>query len=113
MGMVNTRARRKAAARKGTGKSGVCVVCKKHTSSAVTVKGKPYTDGDGIRHEGSEVLYDRECLKMQTKGLLNAGSDRKPKDSTGEICRGCNSIIAADEAHAHRQGKPFHRECLF
>ena len=111
--MVNTRARRKAAARKGTGKSGVCVICKKHTSSAVIVKGKPYTDGNGVRRDGAEIIYDRECMKMQSKGLLNAGADRPVKDSSGKRCGGCNQIIESGDAHAHRQGVPFHRECLF
>jgi hypothetical protein len=79
----------------------------------VFVRGKAFTDSDGVLHQGKVVTYDRECLKMQTKGLLNAGADRPVKDSTGEPCRGCNQTIEPGDKHAHRHGNPFHRECLY
>lgn len=54
--------------------------------------------------------YHRECLRMQRKGLLWTGTPRPHKDSTGQPCQGCGGII--DGQHAHRGGRPFHRECL-
>lgn len=51
-----------------------------------------------------------ECVRMQRKGLLFTGYYAPPKSSIGERCQGCGGFIEAD--HAHRQGQPYHRECL-
>lgn len=47
---------------------------------------------------------------MQSKGLLNTGHQRRPKDSTGKRCVECQQVIESD--HAHKQGRPYHKECL-
>ena len=54
--------------------------------------------------------YHRECLRMQKKGLLYTGPPPKIKDSTGQPCTRCRDTI--DSPHAHKAGKPYHRECL-
>jgi hypothetical protein len=56
--------------------------------------------------------FHAECLRMQNRGLLSTPDPRPAKDSTGQSCRGCNSIIDVGDQHAHRAGKPYHRECL-
>jgi hypothetical protein len=74
-----------------------CRIC----NTDVTMKGRTLKTG----------TYHRECLSMQQKGLLRTGNHPKPMDSTGKPCAGCNELI--DGSHAHRQGRPYHRECLF
>lgn len=112
MGMVNVGARRRASNRKRSGVTGVCLICGKTASNALVVKGKPFTDGDGNHRVAADSLYHRECFRMQTRGLLNAGIDSKRTDSTGKRCGGCNTVIESGDPHAHRSGVPYHRECL-
>lgn len=54
--------------------------------------------------------YHRECLRMQAKGLLRTPAPHRRQDSTGKACGGCGATI--EGPHAHRWGKPYHRECL-
>jgi hypothetical protein len=112
MGMVNTRSRRKAASKKGSGVKGICCICGKRTMNALVIKGKPYIDGNGNKAVAADSIYHRECRSMQTRGLLFAGHDSTPIDSSGKTCRGCNTTIEVGDAHAHRSGNPYHRECL-
>jgi hypothetical protein len=91
---------------------GTCRICGRVTTNALVVKGKPYIDQHGERQVAADSVYHRECFSMQRRGLLNAGSDRPQHDSTGRRCCGCNSLIESGERHAHRNGQPYHKECL-
>lgn len=114
MGIVNVGARRRAARKRtASGVRGVCIICQKPTTNALVVSGKWFTDENGERRKAADSVYDRSCHRMMRKGLLNAGHDRPSTDSTGKVCRGCNTVIEEGDKHAHRQGQPFHRECLF
>ena len=110
MGMVNVGARKRAARKRYPRVVGVCCICKKTTQTAIIVKGKVFTDGDGNVRQAADTTYCRQCRRMQNKGLLNAGADRKPQDSTGKPCAWCNAPISGP--HAHKAGKPYHRECI-
>ena len=91
---------------------GTCSICRKRTSNALVVRGKTYIDADGTKKKADDALYHRECYKMQNKGLLNAGRDSTPQVSIGKHCGGCNSVIEDGDKYAHRNGIPYHRECL-
>ena len=112
MGIVRVRQRRSSAAVKGPKIKGTCKICGKRTMNALVVKGKPYTDQNGERKRAADSLYHRECYSMQRRGLLNAGADAPKQDSTGKPCGGCNQAIDADGKYAHRNGVPYHKECL-
>jgi hypothetical protein len=113
--MVGMGSARRRSPRKRTGPKirGICTVCNRRTTDALVIKGKWYIDGDGERRQAADALYHRECRSMQNRGLLAAGADKPAKDSSGSRCAGCNSVIEPGEPHAHRQGKPYHRECLY
>lgn len=101
---ANNKARRKA--------KGTCQICGLTSTNAVVVKGKPFTDKDGNEQQAADSLYHRDCYRMQNKGLFSTGPRRTLKDSTGQSCSGCGSIIEPGDKHAHRNGFPYHKECL-
>lgn len=73
----------------------ICQICKTDTGKVIRRKTGP---------------VHAECSRMMTKGYLYTGYHKRPKDSTGDICRGCGDVISGP--HAHRKGVPYHRECL-
>lgn len=81
--------------------------------NALVVRGKEYIDADGTKRKAADSHYHRECYRMQNKGLLSTGADKPKQNSVGKPCGGCNQTIEDGDNYAHRQGKPFHRECLF
>ena len=112
MGIVNVAAKRRAAGRKASGVRGECAICHRKVVNALVVKGKAYTDQYGVRRKSADVVYHRECYSMQNRGLLRSGYDIPARSSVGKPCAGCDSVIEPGDKHAHRQGQPFHKECL-
>ena len=91
----------------------VCGICGKQAHHAIVVRGKAFVDGYGVSRFAKDSTYHRDCYRMQRKGLLFAGYDKPPKNSVGKRCAGCNTVIDDDDRHAHRNGAPYHKECLF
>jgi hypothetical protein len=101
------------ARKRAKGPTGICQICQRKTTNALVVRGKWYTDADGQRQKAADALYHRECYRMQNRGLFQTGPVRPVKDSIGKPCGGCNQTIEPDDKHAHRNGVPYHKECLF
>lgn len=89
-----------------------CRICGKRARNPLVVKGRWYVDNDGERRRAADSVYHRECHSMQRRGLLFAGHDGPVRDSAGSACRGCNQTIEHGDKHAHRNGNPYHKECL-
>ena len=107
MAQKNLKGRKRKAHRRG---DGVCPACGKFAHNGILRSGTFYRDGDGVTQRSADSVFHYQCHKLERGGYLgNTQKGTFRKDSRGEACTVCGSIIEDEAVHVF--GEPFHPEC--